>query len=263
MMMTIETLEKPHQHRTGLLDGKRVIITGGSRGIGRAMCQVFAREGAKVAFNYFSNDEAAEQTCSLIQAMGSESLAFKASVTDKEALQAMIETVIKTWGGVDILVNNAAINKGDTFVTTSEASWHHIIDTNVNGLYYVTKPIVKHMMRNRAGNILNITSIAAQRAVPTSVHYATSKAAVVGFTKALSREVAPFGITMNAIAAGIYDTDLGQSLPEKMLSFYEQWVPKGRLGQPEDLAEFAAFMVSDRNTYMQGEVITVDGGATV
>jgi 3-oxoacyl-[acyl-carrier protein] reductase len=262
-MMNAETMEKPSARHTGLLDGKRAIITGGSRGIGKALCEVFAREGARVAFVYQSNDEAAEDTKNLIASHGVEALAFKGSVADRDAMKQMVDDVIEAWGGIDILVNNAAINKGDNFATTTEASWNTIIDVNVNGLYYVTKPIIKHMMRNRKGSVLNITSIAAQRAVPTSVHYATSKAAVIGFTKALSREVAPFGITMNGIAAGIYDTDLGQSLPDKMLGFYEQWVPKGRLGHPNDLAEFASFMVSDRNTYMQGEIVTIDGGATV
>jgi 3-oxoacyl-[acyl-carrier protein] reductase len=119
------------------------------------------------------------------------------------------------------------------------------------------------MMKQRKGNIVNITSIAAQRCMPTSVHYSTSKAAVVGFTKGLAREAVGFGITVNAIAAGMFNTDLGHSLPEKLLGIYTDWVPKGRLGNPEDLAEFAVFLASDRNTYMQGEVVTIDGGATV
>jgi 3-oxoacyl-[acyl-carrier protein] reductase len=161
------------------------------------------------------------------------------------------------------LTSSLTINKADTFLTTTEASWNHIIDTNVNGLFHVTKPIIKQMVRQRSGNIVNITSIAAQRSVPTSVHYSTSKAAVIGFTKGLARENAPLGITVNGIAAGIYDTDLGQSLPDMMLTFYEKWVPKGRLGKAEDLAEVASFLASDRNKYMQGEIVTVDGGATV
>ncbi|QQS41482.1 MAG: SDR family oxidoreductase [Acidobacteriota bacterium] len=135
-----------------------------------------------------------------------------------------------------------------------------MIDTNVNSLFAVTKPFYKRMIRQRKGVILNITSIGAISALPTSVHYATSKAAMIGFTKCLSREAANFGITVNAIAAGIFDTDLGNMLPEKLLKAHENWVSLKRLGQPEELAEFAAFMCSDRNSYMNGEIITIDGG---
>jgi 3-oxoacyl-[acyl-carrier protein] reductase len=245
---------------TLLLAGKRAVITGGSRGIGRGLCSVFAREGAKVAFMYHSNDAAAEETLALMREYGIEGKAFKISVTDKDGIKAMTKELVAEWGGIDILINNAAINRGDNFVTTPEHAWLDVVNTNVNGLYYVTKPILRQMMKQRSGNIVNITSIAALRTMPTSVHYATSKAAVVGFTKCLAREVAGFNVTVNAIAAGIYDTDLGHSLPGPMLDVYQGWVGKGRLGKPEELAEMAAFMASDRNSYMQGEVVIVDGG---
>src|SRR5262244_4537835 len=193
----------------GLLEGKKAIITGGSRGIGRSLCEVFAREG---------------------------------------------------FGRIDILVNNAAINRGDNFATMTERAWDEVIDTNVNGLFNATKPVFKFMMRQRSGSILNLSSIGAVRALPTAVHYATSKAAVIGFTKCLSREAAPFGIAVNAIAAGIFDTDLADALPERLLEMHQFWCSKGRRGHPEELAEFAAFMVSDKNSYMIGEIVTVDGG---
>jgi 3-oxoacyl-[acyl-carrier protein] reductase len=262
-MMTSQDVPSSLFPSAGLLNDKRVVITGGSRGIGKALCDVFAREGASVAFLYNSNDEAAQDTLRLIEAHGSKGKAFKCSVTDRDGIKDLVKEVTDEWGGIDILVNNAAINKADNFATTTEASWNSIIDTNVNGLYYVTKPILKQMMKQRKGSILNITSIAAQRCMPTSVHYSTSKAAVIGFTKGLARESVGFNITVNAIAAGMYNTDLGHSLPDKLLDIYKDWVPKGRLGNPADLAEFAVFMVSDRNTYMQGEVVTIDGGATV
>jgi 3-oxoacyl-[acyl-carrier protein] reductase len=175
----------------------------------------------------------------------------------------MLSDVLEQFGRIDILVNNAAINKADSFVTTTESAWLNIIDINVNGLYYMTKPFFKQMMRQRSGNILNITSIGAIRALPTSVHYATAKAAVLGFTKCLSREAGPFGIIVNGISAGIFDTDLGHSLPERFRDMYEKWSMKGRFGKPEELAEFAAFMVSDRNSYMMGEIVTLDGGTVV
>ncbi|MBY0404735.1 MAG: SDR family oxidoreductase, partial [Cyanobacteria bacterium] len=227
---------------------------------GKALCEVFAREGADIAFNYSSQDEAAEATAANIRALGRECLCFKVGVTDKPGITHMVKEIIEKFGRLDILVNNAAINKADSFVTTTEKAWREVVEVNVNGLYYMTKPIFKQMMRQRAGNILNISSIGGVRALPTSVHYATTKSAVVGFTKCLSREGAPFGISVNAIAAGIFDTDLGHSLPDHFKQMYELWCSKGRMGRPEELAEFAAFMVSDRNSYMVGEVITIDGG---
>jgi 3-oxoacyl-[acyl-carrier protein] reductase len=244
----------------GLLQGKRAIITGGSRGLGRALCEIFAREGADIAFNYGSNHEAAAETKTLVEAHGVTCQSFSVSVTDKHGLKAMTQTLLESWGQIDILVNNAAINKADIFLTTTEKSWSEIIDVNVNGLYYVTKPILKQMVKQRSGKILNISSIGAIRMVPTSVHYATSKAAVIGFTKCLAREVSTMGITVNGIFAGIFDTALGHSLPEPMKQTYEGWCSKGRFGEPEELAEFAAFMVSDRNSYMVGEMVTLDGG---
>ena len=246
-----------------LLKGKKAFVTGGGRGLGRSLCEVFAREGADVAFNYNSNEEAAAETLALIEKHGVKGLSFKVSVTDKPGIKTMLDEVYEKFGQLDILVNNAAVNKADSFVTTTEKAWLDIINTNVNGLYYITKPIFRKMMKQRSGNILNITSIGAIRSLPTSVHYATSKAAVLGFTKCLSREAGPFGVTVNGISAGIFDTDLGHSLPERFKEMYEFWCMKGRLGRPEELAEFAAFMVSERNSYMMGEIITLDGGTVV
>ena len=244
-----------------LLEGKRAFITGGTRGIGAALCQVFAREGAEVAFNYGSRDDLAEEVMGIVQALGRRVRSFKVSVTDRFGLKHLTRELVQEWGGIDILVNNAAINRGDNFATTTDRAWDEVINTNVGSLFAVTKPIYKQMIRQRKGAILNITSIGAIRSLPTSVHYATSKAAMIGFTKCLAREAATFGIAVNAIAAGIFDTDLAQALPERWLQMHEFSVSSGRLGRPEELAEFAAFMVSDRNSFMNGEVVIVDGGA--
>jgi 3-oxoacyl-[acyl-carrier protein] reductase len=243
-----------------LLEGKRAFITGGTRGIGAALCEVFAREGADVAFNYNSREDLAEGVCDKIKAHGRRALSFKISITDRFHLKRMTRELVEAWGGIDILVNNAAINRGDNFATTTDRAWDEVINTNVNSLFAVTKPIYKQMIRQRKGNILNITSIGAIRSLPTSVHYATSKAAMVGFTKCLSREAANFGICVNAIAAGIFDTDLGNTLPERLLDIQKQWISRGALGQPSELAEVASFLCSDRNSFMNGEVIIVDGG---
>lgn len=244
-----------------LLEGKRAFITGGSRGIGAALCEVFAREGADVAFNFNARADLAAEVVSKIEAHGRRGKAFQISVTDRYNLKRMTRELVEEWGGIDILVNNAAINRADNFATTTDRSWDEVIDTNVNSLFAVTKPIYKQMIRQRKGVILNITSIGAIRSLPTSVHYATSKAAMIGFTKCLSREAANFGISVNAVAAGLFDTELGQSLPDKLLAMHEGWVARGRLGKPQELAEFAAFMVSERNSFMNGEIVIVDGGA--
>jgi 3-oxoacyl-[acyl-carrier protein] reductase len=244
-----------------LLEGKRAFITGGTRGIGAALCEVFAREGADVAFNYNSRDDLADNTLQKIKAHGRRAQAFKISITDRVHLKKMTRDLVEMWGGLDILVNNAAINRGDNFATTTDRAWDEVINTNVNGLFAVTKPIYKQMLRQRKGAILNITSIGAIRALPTSVHYATSKAAVIGFTKCLSREAATFGVSVNAIAAGLFDTDLAHTLPDRLMQMHELWVARGRLGRPDELAEYAAFMVSERNSFMNGEVVIVDGGA--
>jgi 3-oxoacyl-[acyl-carrier protein] reductase len=203
----------------------------------------------------------AEAIKAKIATFGRRAEAFKISVTDRLGLKKMTRELVEKWGGIDILVNNAAVNKPDNFATTTDKSWDWVVDTNVNSLFAVTKPIYKQMIRQRKGSILNITSVGAVRALPTSVHYATSKAAMIGFTKCLSREAANFGISVNAIAAGIFDTDLGHSLPDRLLQMHDFWVSKGRLGKPEELAEVAAFVVSDRNSFMNGEVFIVDGGA--
>jgi 3-oxoacyl-[acyl-carrier protein] reductase len=243
-----------------LLEGKRAFVSGGTRGIGAAICEIFAREGADVAFNYQASDDLAEQVKARIESYGRKALAFKVSVTDRYGMKHIAREIRDAWGAINILVNNAAVNKPDNFATTTDKSWDWVVDTNVNSLFAVTKPFYKQMIRERTGTILNITSIGALRALPTAVHYATSKAAMIGFTKCLSREAANFDITVNAIAAGIFDTDLGNTLPDRLLQAHENWVSLKRLGKPSELAEFAAFVVSSRNSYMNGEVITVDGG---
>jgi 3-oxoacyl-[acyl-carrier protein] reductase len=244
-----------------LLEGKRAFITGGTRGIGAALCEVFAREGADVAFNYGSRDDLADEVRQKIEAHGRRARSFKVSVTDRFGMKHLTRELVTEWGGIDILINNAAINRGDNFATTTDRAWDEVIGTNVGSLFAVTKPIYKQMIRQRKGKILNITSIGAMRALPTAVHYATSKAAMIGFTKCLSREAGTFGVSVNAIAAGIFDTDLAHQLPERLLQMHDFWASAGRQGRPSELAEVAAFMVSDRNSFMNGEVVIVDGGA--
>ena len=243
-----------------LLKGKRALITGSTSGIGAQCARVLAGEGVSVVINGRSADRAAAVT-EEIRKVGGEAKFVLGDVTTEDGSNAVIEGAKSAFDGIDILVNNAAINRGDNFATTTDRAWDEVIHTNVDSLFAVTKPIYKQMIRQRKGSILNITSIGAMRALPTAVHYATSKAAMIGFTKCLSREAGTFGVKVNAIAAGIFNTDLAQSLPDRLLQLHDFWASSGRLGRPEELAEYAAFMVSDRNSFMNGEVVIVDGGA--
>jgi 3-oxoacyl-[acyl-carrier protein] reductase len=243
------------------LTGKVALVTGGSRGLGAATVRLLAEQGADVGFTYVNSEKLAQAVVDEVRATGAKVAAFRSDQADPSGAPALIDAVVAQFGGLDILVNNAAINRGDNFATTTDRAWDAVIDTNVNSLFAVTKPIYKQMIRQRKGSILNITSIGAIRALPTAVHYATSKAAVIGFTKCLSREAATFGVTVNAIAAGIFDTELAHELPDRLIQMHQFWAAAGRMGRPAELAEIAAFLVSERNSFMNGEIIIVDGGA--
>jgi 3-oxoacyl-[acyl-carrier protein] reductase len=246
-----------------LLEGKKALITGGSRGIGRSLCRVFAREGADVAFCYAANEEAATETRAEIESHGRQGLSIRADVGDRAASLAMVDEVISRFGRIDILVHNAGINRGSLFLRMPDEHWDEIVQTNINGLYNVGKPVFQQMMKQRGGNMLAITSISGIRSVPAGVPYAMSKAAMIGFTKAIAREGGRLGIRSNAIAVGVVETDLAGTIPQHFLDAYKDWAAMDRFGHPDETAELAAFMVSDRNSYMTGEVVVQDGGVVV
>lgn len=246
-----------------LLENKKVLITGGSRGIGRSLCAVFAREGADVAFCYAANAEAAAETQALIEGHGRRALALQADVGDRTAAAALVDEVVAAFGRLDVLVLNAGINRGSLFLRMPDEHWDDIMRTNVDGLYNVGKPAFQQMMRQRGGAFLAITSISGMRSVPAGVPYAVSKAAAIGFTKAIAREGARLGIRANAIAVGVVETDLAGTIPDHFLEKYRDWCALDRFGHPDETAELAAFLVSDRNSYMTAEVIVQDGGVIV
>lgn len=246
-----------------LLADKKVLVTGGSRGIGRALCDVFAREGADVAFCYASNEEAAAETTALIEGQGRRALAVRADVGDRAASAGLVESVVEAFERIDVLVLNAGINRGSLFLRMPDDHWDDIMRVNVGGLYNVGKPVFGQMMRQRGGSILVISSISAIRTTPAGVPYSVSKAAAIGFTKAVAREGGPLGIRANAIAVGIVDTELAGTIPDRFLETYRDWSALGRYGEPRETAELAAFLVSDRNSYMTGEVVVQDGGVVV
>jgi 3-oxoacyl-[acyl-carrier protein] reductase len=246
-----------------LLEGKKALITGGSRGIGRSLCRVFAREGADVAFCYAHNRVAADETCAIIEEQGRIGLGVKADVSDRAASADMVEAVIAEMGRIDILVLNAGINRGSLFLRMPDEHWDEIVGTNINGLYNVGKPVFQQMMKQRGGSFLAISSISGIRTAPAGVPYAMSKAAALGFIKAVAREGGKLGIRANAIAVGIVETDLAGTIPQHFMDAYKNWAALDRFGHPDETAELAAFLVSDRNSYMTGEVIVQDGGVVV
>lgn len=246
-----------------LLSGKTVLVTGGSRGIGRALCAVLAREGADVAFCYAHNEEAAMETVAQIEVHGRRALAIRADVGDREASAKMVAEVVEAFGRIDACVLNAGINRGNLFLRLPDEDWDELVRVNINGLYNVGKPVFQAMFRQRAGHILAISSIAGIRTAPAGVPYAVTKAAAIGFIKGIAREGGKLGIRANAVAVGIVDTDLAGTIPDRFVDFYRDYAALGRTGHPEEVGELAAFLLSDRNSYMTGEVIVQDGGVVV
>lgn len=243
-----------------MLNAKRALVTGGSRGLGRALCEVFAAHGADVAFNYSSDREGAEQTLEKILGRERRGLAFQASVLDEAGLSRAVRQIEEQWGGIDILVNNAGVSQPLPLPLMEEADWDLVMDVNVKGQFLTSRAVLRGMIRRRAGALLNISSLAGVRLIEAPVHYAASKAAIKGFTQALAKEVARYNIRVNCLAPGLLEEGVGQSLPEHRMKEYLRHVSLHRVGTLEEVARFAAFLVSDRNSYMNGETILMDGG---
>lgn len=243
-----------------MLKGKHILVTGGSRGLGRSLCLTFAGQGASVAFNFNSDDEGATGTVQQARACGSEIKAFKNSVLDRKTIMEMIASLEKSWGAIDILVNNAGISQVLPMALLEEEDWDGVMDINVKGTYIVTRQVLRGMIRRKSGRILNIGSLAGMRLIESPVHYAASKAAIKGFTEALAKEVGRYGITVNSLAPGILEGGVGSNLPSYRLENYLKHCALGRVGTFDEISRTAAFMVSDENTYMNGVTLVMDGG---
>jgi 3-oxoacyl-[acyl-carrier protein] reductase len=243
-----------------LLEGKCAVVTGGSRGLGRAICEEFSAQGADVAFNYSSDAEGAAETLAAIAKTGRRGLAFQVSVLDEEGLNRMAGEIESAWGKIDVLVNNAGISQPLLLPLLEEADWDKLMDINVKGQFLAVRAMIRGMLRRKRGSILNIGSLAGIRLIESPVHYAASKAAIKGFTQALAKEMARSNIRVNCLAPGLLEEGVGQNLPEHRLKDYLKHVSLHRLGTLAETARCAAFMVSDRNGYMNGETLVLDGG---
>jgi 3-oxoacyl-[acyl-carrier protein] reductase len=246
-----------------MFEGKSAIVTGGSRGIGRAIVKELSRRGAKVAFTYSKNREMAEALIGEIETAGGQALGFQADVTDTQAMEKMVQDVKTAFGSIDFLVNNAGITRDNLIMRMSEADWDAVIDTNLKGVFNVTKPVVAVMVRQRKGSILNISSISGVVGMPGQTNYSASKAALVGFTKALAKEVAKRNVTVNALALGLIDTDMTSALSDEYRQKMIENIPLGRYGSVEEVGKIAAFLLSDDAQYITGQVIQADGGLAI
>ena len=243
-----------------LLDGKIALVTGASRGIGRAIAIELAKEGATVAINYAGNKTAAEEVQNIITDMGGKAMIIQADVSDENSAMNMVEEVIKEFGGIDILVNNAGITRDGLFIRMKEDDWNAVINTNLTGIFNCTKVAAKYMMKKRSGKIINMSSVSGIMGNAGQTNYAAAKAGVIGFTKSLAREMASRGITVNAVAPGFIATDMTAAMPEKAQEHVLASIPLGKMGEPKDIANAVLFLASDKASYITGQVIHVDGG---
>ena len=242
------------------LTGKAAVVTGGSRGIGKAIALRLAEQGADVCFSYASKSAAAEQTVKDVEALGRKAIAAQADVTQPEAAEALIKTALDAFGKVDILVNNAGITRDDLIMRMSPEAWREVLETNLFGAFYTLKAVTRPMLRAKAGRIINITSVSGQAGQLGQANYSSAKAGLIGLTKAAARELASRGITVNAVAPGFVLTELTQDLNDDLKAQITDRTPLGRFGTTEEIAYAVAFLASDEAAYITGQILAVDGG---
>jgi 3-oxoacyl-[acyl-carrier protein] reductase len=243
----------------GKFEGKVAIVTGGSRGIGRATVVRLAAEGAHVVFTYKSNQEAAAETEALVKAAGGTSLAVCADVSDPEAAERIVKDTVAAHGRIDILISNAGIVHNDLMMRMSLAHWREVIDTNLSGAYFMAQAVTRPMLKAKRGRIIFITSVVGQAGNAAQTNYAASKAGLIGLTMAAARELGSRNITVNAVAPGAIDTDMNAPYRAEIEAAVSQ-APLGRIGTPEDVAGAVSFLASDDASYITGQVLAVDGG---
>lgn len=243
-----------------MLQGKTALVTGASRGIGRAIALELAHQGADVAIVYAGNEQKARETQAQIQAMGRKAEIYCCNVADFDATKQLVDGVLEDFGGIDILVNNAGIVKDGMVLSMKEADFNQVIDTNLKGAFHMIKHTYSHFMRKRAGRIVNITSVIGLSGNAGQANYASSKAGLIGLTKSVAKELGARGVTCNAVAPGYIATEMTDALSDKIKDAMKAAIPMRKPGDPEDVAKAVAFLASDSARYITGEVLRVDGG---
>ncbi len=239
------------------------LVTGGSRGIGRAIAERLAVDGHRVAVNYTANKEAADATVEAITAAGGTALAVQGDVGDPESVAALFESITEQLGPVEILVNNAGITRDDLVLRMGLEAWDDVIETNLRSVYLATKIALRSMLRAKWGRVISISSVSGIAGNPGQANYAASKAGVIGFTKSVAREVGSRGITVNAVAPGFIETDMTEALGDEIMAAAADRIALGRLGQPEEVAAAVGYLSSDEAAYVTGHTLVVDGGITL
>jgi len=244
----------------GRFDGKSAIVTGASRGIGREIALLLAKEGARVAVNYSGSKDKADDVVKLITESGGEAFAIQADVSDADGVKNMVDKTMEMFGSIDILVNNAGITRDNLLMRMKEDEWDDVININLKGVFLCTKGVTRQMMRQRAGRIVNVASIVGVSGNPGQANYVAAKAGVIGFTKTAAKELATRNINVNAVAPGFITTDMTDALSEEVKSQMLAVIPLGKLGKPEDVARTVLFLLSEDANYITGQTIHVDGG---
>ncbi len=246
-----------------LLKNKFAVVTGGSGGIGRAVVKDFVRKGAKVLFSYCNNEDGAKKVVSELTSEGFSVKYGKLNVSKKEEVRSFFKEALSSEGKIDILVNNAGINKDSFLMMMKDDDWQEVLNTNLNGVYYCSKAVVRSMIGAKKGRIINIVSHSALTGRQCQVNYAASKGGIVAMTRSLARELAPFNILVNAVSPGLVNTDMLKTVPEKELELVKSHIPLKRIANPEEIAPLISFLSSDESSYITGQVIRVDGGLLI